>query len=677
MTEGTTGPSHRPSRRTVVKTLTAGAAAAAATAVSGGPARAAGSPPLDVRTLSPFDLSFSAAATSVPYAVVPPRFRTLEEEFTRDSLHRYEQLHPDGSPARLNAGRGALKSTGAKPYFTLLRSATAQRAPYSAVVVDVRAMAGGTKTHDTVLVGLARDADRYLMGWYNNATGTVGVDVSVDGEVTTLGSTPAKLAAPFRLALSVTGPGAAVLADEGDGWRHLTDAVVSDHLDLRGIGGSAGNAEFDVATDVPKNGTLGQLFTAKAPFVSVGGMFPTHQTRGTEVTLSLHRDGPGGELITRSRLTDIPDNNWQYLTVEQPLPAGTYYLEQSEAVGPVAWWTSSTDRIDWGTAYQDGGPVTGDRTIRLLSAPAEAASDLLAAYRNAFGVRADAGTIVVDRVEAGYWGQAGIRDPNIVTWPDGRPYIEDGALYLTLSNHGLAGGIPAAHLGVFRLPLRANGRLEETGKIFLNRSGQVHGDHAGHVVYDPELKGFRVFAVTFGDYDLYNRAVTEYATTSHDVLHGVSLLAPREVARGIDPFPLHHEGAWWLALSDSGTTTTYRFADDAFAEPERVGANDNGGVYYEGTKLSRIGREWYVLTSSSTDYRVYDLRAELLGTLRAPHPDGWIPHAMVLPLALPGDRTRYLQLSMDGDGDPVSGAFGHFRVNLSDQTVRGREFPGR
>ena len=130
-------------------------------------------------------------------------------------------------------------------------------------------------------------------------------------------------------------------------------------------------------------------------------------------------------------------------------------------------------------------------------------------------------------------------------------------------------------------------------------------------------------------------------------------------------------------MSDGGRTTAYRFADDAFGKPVLAGMNDNSGIYYEGTKMCRIGPNWYILTSSSADYRVYALDTGLVGTLDAPHPSSWIPHAMLVPIPLPGDRTRFLQLSMDGDGDPVSGAFGHFLVNVSDQIVRGREFPAR
>ncbi len=680
MTEEGSTDTSRFGRRSVLRTLAAGAVAGGASLLAGGPAWSspAGSEP-DVRTLVPGDLSFSETAAFTPYSVVSPNFRRLDDRFRTDILGRYERLSPvpGEAEAGLTAGGGALRAAGTSPYFTLLRSATAQRAPYSAAVADVRALAGCGGKQDTVLVGLARDADRHIMGWYNNATGTAGVDVTVDGEVTTVGAVQAKLTAPFRLAFTLAGPGVSVLADEGDGWRVLTQTVLDGLFDLRGIGGSVASTTFDVAPKVPADGTLGQLFTADRPFTGVGGRFPTYRTAGCAVTLSLYRGGPGGELVTRSRLTDVPDNAWQFLTADEPLPAGTYYLEQSQPSGPVAWWTSSTDAVDWGTAYENGEAVEGDRTIRVLFPAAETAAQLLAAYRNTVGVRADSGTIVLDRFEAGYFGQAGVRDPCIVTWPDGRPYIRGGSLYLTLTNNGLGGGISSAHMGVFRMPLDDYGKLEEVGKIFQARGNLVLGDHAGQVVYDPAAHRFRVMAVTFGDNDVYGDSVTEYATARDDILHGVSVLAPRPVVRGIDPYPVRIDGRWLLALSDGGRTVLYRFRDDDFNGPAVAAENDNGGVYYEGTKLCRIGPEWYVLTSSGSDYRVYDLRGTLVGNLDAPHPSGYIPHPMVLPVPLAGNRTRFLHLSMEGVSDPVSGAFGRFRVNTSDQTVRGREFPAR
>jgi hypothetical protein len=670
------------SRRGVLKAVAAGAVGVAGSGLAAGRASAAAPAELDVRTLRPADLTFSQAAKSVPYAVVSPNLRTLDDDFRRGLKHyRTLRPEPDKAAPRVRAGGGTLEFDGASPYSVLLRSDTAQQAASTGVIADVERLAGaagqgGDGAEDTVLVGLAQDAGNYAVGWYNHATGSAGIDVAVGGAVTTFAAADASLTAPFRLAFTLTGPGADVLADDGSGWRVLTGADISGTLDLRGIGPSISNTAFDTPVKLTDGNTLGQTFTVDRPFVAAGGMFPTYQTTDASVTLSLYQDGPGGTLITSSRLTDVPDDSWQFLTFDTPLPAGTYYLEQSQPAGQIAWWSNSTGVIDWGGAYENGAAVDGDRTVRVMFPAPRTGADLLASYRNAVGARADGGTITLGRLEAGYFGQAGVRDPDIVSEADGTPYIRDGRLYLTVTNSGLAGGIPSAHMGVFRMSL-TDFRLEEVGKVYFARGDMVLGDHAGRIVHDPSVGGFRLVAVTFGDYDIFNTSTTQYAAARADLLHGVHVLTPRAVVRGIDPYPVRIDGTWWMALSDSGRTTSYRFTDDAFREPVLVAANDNGGVYYEGTKVSRIGEEWYILSSSGTDYRVYDLRANLVGTLDAPHPDGYIPHPMVLPVPVRGDRTRFLHLSMDGDGDAVSGAFGHFLVNVSDQIVRGREFPIR
>jgi hypothetical protein len=81
---------------------------------------------------------------------------------------------------------------------------------------------------------------------------------------------------------------------------------------------------------------------------------------------------------------------------------------------------------------------------------------VLSRYRYGFGARAGSGsgsgsgTIAVDRVQAGYWGKVGVRDPHVVTWADGTPFIANNKVYLTLTNAGL-GFFQFAHWGVYTL----------------------------------------------------------------------------------------------------------------------------------------------------------------------------------------------------------------------------------
>ena len=89
----------------------------------------------------------------------------------------------------------------------------------------------------------------------------------------------------------------------------------------------------------------------------------------------------------------------------------------------------------------------------------------LAAYRHAFGASAGSGTTELDRVEAGYFGQLGLRDPHLVTHADGRPYLREGKAYFTFTNAGL-GFFETAHWGVWTLDLRTY-ELEQVGQPVL------------------------------------------------------------------------------------------------------------------------------------------------------------------------------------------------------------------
>jgi hypothetical protein len=111
--------------------------------------------------------------------------------------------------------------------------------------------------------------------------------------------------------------------------------------------------------------TLGQSFTAEHPFESVGGCFPTWTHMDSAMTLILYRDGPKGARLLSQRFEKVFDNGWLALRSETPLPAGTYYLEMSEARGVVGWWTHTDDLLRRGQAHVDGAPVAGDRNLQV------------------------------------------------------------------------------------------------------------------------------------------------------------------------------------------------------------------------------------------------------------------------------------------------------------------------
>src|SRR4051794_15361312 len=278
---------------------------------------------------------------------------------------------------------------------------------------------------------------------------------------------------------------------------------------------------------------------------------------------------------------------------------------------------------------------------------------VLARYHYAFGARADSGTIALDRVQAGYWGRAGVRDPHVVTWADGTPYIVDGKLYLTLTNAGL-GFFQFAHWGVYTLDLAdytSPGALREVGKIFFERAGRLVGDHAGHIVYDDAISAFRVVASNWGTFSGNGVAITS-AVVQGDVLHGVHVVRnptvlplPTDVSRW-DPHMVRIGKRWYVAFVESPSQNPFVF-HPALARGPRTGefgdftlvGRDTARTMTEGMVIQKIGGQWYVLCSASRDeggpdaghYLIYDLSMRFVGFLNAPYPTN-IPHPMVFPV---------------------------------------------
>lgn len=110
--------------------------------------------------------------------------------------------------------------------------------------------------------------------------------------------------------------------------------------------------------------TLGQSFHAEKAIASIGAPFPTWVSSGSAVTLSLY-DRVGGNLLGRKRWTNVKDNAVASIELSSPLPPGDYYLEQSNPVGTVGWWSLTGDVYNKGQAYRNGAPVSGDRTVVL------------------------------------------------------------------------------------------------------------------------------------------------------------------------------------------------------------------------------------------------------------------------------------------------------------------------
>ena len=128
------------------------------------------------------------------------------------------------------------------------------------------------------------------------------------------------------------------------------------------------NAHQETPVELQPGHTLGQSFVTERAVNAVSARIPTWHTKGSAVTLTLWRGGPGGERIAADRFHEVGDNAWLRLKLNHALPPGTYYLEASEPGGRVGWWSHGDNKYARGEAFGDGSAVAGDRTLRLAFA---------------------------------------------------------------------------------------------------------------------------------------------------------------------------------------------------------------------------------------------------------------------------------------------------------------------
>jgi hypothetical protein len=328
---------------------------------------------------------------------------------------------------------------------------------------------------------------------------------------------------------------------------------------------------------------------------------------------------------------------------------------------------------------------------------------VLATYKNGFGARATEGAIVLGGVEAGYFGEAGVRDPHVVQYADGTPYIKDNKLYFTLTNAGL-GFFEKAHWGLWTMDLSDYTKIEQIGNIFWHNAGdrtKVLGHHAGQIVLDDAKDRWIVLVSSWGDFGpqggdraLEPGVVTpnpanppvdilyDELSTSTNLLEGVHILEGKR--HPVNDVPFKTEGKWDPGLTRIGDRwyLPYVIALDLFTDFQPALARSASGADHtglefvgadwgkratEGSIIQKLGDQWRVLASCGDDeprvlhdkYPMYFLEAanpdaeaaeRLLkfdGYLDAPHPTN-IPHPMVVPIPLNTGNTKYIMITFNG-----------------------------
>lgn len=286
--------------------------------------------------------------------------------------------------------------------------------------------------------------------------------------------------------------------------------------------------------------------------------------------------------------------------------------------------------------------------------------DVLGRLSYGYGGR---GNVLLGRVRAGYFGQAGVRDPHVVQYADGRPVIRNNKLYLTLTNAGL-GFFQQAHWGVWTLDLADPTRLEQVAQLFFARDGVVLGDHAGQIVLDGDE--YVLAMSSWGDFDFAGVRIN-YVRTRANVLSGVHVLPTKPLplpttVSSWDPAITRVNGRWQVAFVESPAQSPSFVFHPALASGRTLESLSLVGAdltvdQTEGTIIQRIDGDWYVLASDgdARQYKVYDLRMRPQGTLDAPYGTN-IPHPMVVRV-----RNSWWLLTFDGTqyAEPVLGYGGH------------------
>ncbi len=370
-------------------------------------------------------------------------------------------------------------------------------------------------------------------------------------------------------------------------------------------------------------------------------------------------------------------------------------------------------------------PLT-KRDVRFETAGALDLRDVtvLESYKNGFGARATSGTISLGSVEAGYYGECGVRDPHVIQYADGTPYIKDNKLYFTLTNAGL-GFFEKAHWGVWTMDLSDYTNIEQVGNVFWRNDGdpsKVLGHHAGQIVLDEEKGRWIVVVSSWGDFGPQggDRALTPGVVTpnpanppvdvlydevpsSTNLLTGVHVLTGKKHPVNAVPFPT--EGKWDPGLTRIGDRwyLAYVIANDLFTDFQPALARSAPGADHtqlsfvgtdgakratEGPIIQKLGNQWRVLASCGDDeppelrdkYPMYTLQMAFDDYLDAPHPTN-IPHPMVVPIPLSTGNTRYIMITFNGTQyyEPILGygTHGDFIVMEAAQVMRGYAFPPR
>lgn len=259
---------------------------------------------------------------------------------------------------------------------------------------------------------------------------------------------------------------------------------------------------------------------------------------------------------------------------------------------------------------------------------------------------------VVSAFKAGSFGGVGIRDISLVTYPDGRPYIQGAIAYFTATT---CDPVASCYDGVYTYNL-STGALTQIGVIFDSRGGFVYPDVASDLVYDPQSAEFYYVVGGWGAYttsfppsylDQFASSTANPLNGGVFALSGTEMTLPYNSSVAYDShlactqFDYSTDAcSYWLLAFSTGSITANTALAYTTSAPS---ANSWTGIFNPGTPVTEIyegdriirtatgagGVTYYVINggNSSAGYEVrqnvvYSPTGTLLGYLDAPLPAG-------------------------------------------------------
>lgn len=273
-------------------------------------------------------------------------------------------------------------------------------------------------------------------------------------------------------------------------------------------------------------------------------------------------------------------------------------------------------------------------------------------------------------LEAGGFGQLGLRDVRLVTEADGSPVRDGSSVWLSATSAG-PGFFDTAHTSLWRYDT-ATDTLTHTGDLFFRRPDLpgVFGDHATHVLRTDGR--WWVATSTWGDFEEPSRWAARrpsslritLADIEHDPRSGEHVLDTTELPVPVegftsvatwDPHLVRHEDQWWVGYVSA--SRFFRFHPVLASGPALDQLTQRGAsvrrTATEGTTVVPYGGGLVVLASDGREgrsghrkaYPVMDTTLRQVGTLDAPYPSN-IPWPCLVPPAQAGDP--WLMVTFDG-----------------------------